>query len=503
MPDQLTDMVSNQSTLNTTPYASPWSALWWFTSTVSGINAESAGWHLAQGWKVTQVVYDNTTIPPTPYYAMTKESLNNMAVLQHLLNSFTIAQNNALQLNEVRYNEVIANWRELFKNTENYLDTQADEQTDHVTLFLANLDTYMNNIESLVADNSAAIDAAVVSVLPILGSTSDLMTAHRPEYEALVNSLLTDYEAYVTDFSAILDLVPADYDSYETDFSASLDLLPPDHTSYRADFKGVLNLLPPDYELHAPITIEYLTGLGATETARINEEFAARLATQLQELVDRGLYSSATATAIQERNARDRDEQIQALNDRLMREKLENQHKIYGQQQAMRDRILAGEDSLHGRQQSMRDRVLSGEDRLYERKTGMRDRVLSGTDRLHERKVEMRARTMEGKDRLHGLRQELLRYHIAQTLENAEAALRHKHLAIVELMNVSAARLAGLQNKHAENMELMKYMLNERNQSIIGVYGFVERREDVAPKWEALAEMVAGLGDAGGGWISP
>ena len=104
---------------------------------------------------------------------------------------------------------------------------------------------------------------------------------------------------------------------------------------------------------------------------------------------------------------------------------------------------------------------------------------------------------------MHGLRQELLRYHIAQTLENAEAALRHKHLAIVELMNVSAVRLAGLQGKHAEDMELMKYMLNERNQLLIGLYGFVERREDVAPRWEALAEMVAGLGDSGGGWISP
>jgi hypothetical protein len=49
----------------------------------------------------------------------------------------------------------------------------------------------------------------------------------------------------------------------------------------------------------------------------------------------------------------------------------------------------------------------------------------------------------------------------------------------------------------------MKYMLSERNQLLVGLYGFVERREDVAPKWEAMAQMVAGLGDAGGGWISP
>ncbi len=59
---------------------------WWRTSTVTGINAEAAGWHLAQGWRITDIDYDESTTPPTPYYAMTKESLNNAIVLQDLLN---------------------------------------------------------------------------------------------------------------------------------------------------------------------------------------------------------------------------------------------------------------------------------------------------------------------------------------------------------------------------------------------------------------------------------
>ena len=467
MPDQLVNILTGQSTLTATGWSDPWSALWWQTYTVTGINSESAGWHLAQGWVVTEVVYDETTTPKTPYYSMTKEYLNNQVVLQNLLNSFAAAASDAKQLNEKRYNDVVASWRDLFTNTENYLDTQATEQTGHVTVFLANLETYMDKIETLVADNSAAIDAAVASVVPILEQTTTLMTAHWFTYDTLVNLLLTDYESYVTDFSAILDLLPTDYDTY----------LP--------EVTGVLELLPTDYVLHATTATNYLLNLGATELARINEEFAARLATQLQQLTDRGLYSAAIATDIEARNTRDRDEQIQALNDRLMREKWENQHRVYGQEQ------------------SVRDRTISGKDRLYEQQTHMRGRMLDGTDKMYERQVAMRGRTMDGKDRLHGLRQELLRYHIAQTLENAEAALRHKHLAIVELMNVYAARLAGLQGKHAEDMELMKYMLNERNQLMIGLYGFVERRDDVAPKWESMAQMVAGLGDAGGGWISP
>ncbi len=467
MPDQLPDHLPQQSGIITQPYQTPWSALWWTTSVVTGLNAEAAGWHLAQGWRVTAIVPDNTTIPPTPYYSMTKESLNNAMVLQHLLNSFTIAQNDALANTEIRYNEVLANWMTLFGNTEDYLDTQADEQTGHVTIYLANLDTYMDNIEALVADNSAAIDVAVADVVPILEETAALMVGHDPVYDALVDSLLTDYEAYVTDFSAILDLLPGDYSDYATDFNS------------------VLSLLPPDHESHAITATAFLDDLGMTERARINEEFAAKLAIELQQLTDRGLYSSVRAIDVTERNHRDRDEQIQMLHDRLMREQWDNQHKLYGQEQ------------------SVRDRTLSGKDRLHEQQVNMRGRMLSGTDGLYDRKVAMRTGTMQGKDRLYGLKHELLRYRIAQTLENAEAQLRHKHQAIAELMNVYAARLAGLQGKHAEDMELMKYMVNERNQLLVGLYGFVERRDDVAPQWESLAQMVAGLGDAGGGWISP
>jgi len=49
----------------------------------------------------------------------------------------------------------------------------------------------------------------------------------------------------------------------------------------------------------------------------------------------------------------------------------------------------------------------------------------------------------------------------------------------------------------------MKMMINERNQILIGLYGFVERRSDIGPSYSDLAQITAGLGDAGGGWISP
>jgi hypothetical protein len=94
------------------------------------------------------------------------------------------------------------------------------------------------------------------------------------------------------------------------------------------------------------------------------------------------------------------------------------------------------------------------------------------------------------------------RYSVLKT-EFASKLAEHKHRAIVEKMNEAAMRLQGLSDKHAEDMKLMAYQLDERNKLLVGVYGFVERREDVSPRFEDLAKICTSLGDAGGGWLTP
>ena len=74
---------------------------------------------------------------------------------------------------------------------------------------------------------------------------------------------------------------------------------------------------------------------------------------------------------------------------------------------------------------------------------------------------------------------------------------------VEEKMNEYAARLEGLKGTHAENMKLMAMNLDERNKLVMGLYSFVERRDDIGPKWESLAQLVTGLADSGGGWVSP
>ncbi len=41
-------------------------------STVT-VLSEAADWMRQQGWQIVDVVYDESTMPPTPYYTLTKE----------------------------------------------------------------------------------------------------------------------------------------------------------------------------------------------------------------------------------------------------------------------------------------------------------------------------------------------------------------------------------------------------------------------------------------------
>jgi len=87
----------------------------------------------------------------------------------------------------------------------------------------------------------------------------------------------------------------------------------------------------------------------------------------------------------------------------------------------------------------------------------------------------------------------------AQRLQLAD----HVQRAIVNEMNTAAARLDGWKTVADMNQKLMAYQLDTRNQLVVGLYGFVERREDIAPERKDMSQMISGLGDSAGGWLTP
>jgi len=450
----------------------PYLGVWWSTQTVTQVPENVMGWLVAQGYEVTGITQDTTTVPPTNYFALTREGMKPQDVLLSLCNSYTIAANEAREANQVRYNEVMVNWTQMIDSSHDQFNAQTAEQNAQAGVFLTDLDSYMTAIESLIADNQSqlALDAAeakvalvvmdsrldeletnaaanavtignllaeqeaslqayitdyddrltelqqnvtahLATVLDEVSSLGSVLDDHVADYSQQFDSLLANYNlhvadidtllanvaanvsSYVSDVGAILTLLDSDYTSVETDlgtirttagslvsahaidYAAVLALLSSDYTTQAATTRAIINFLSPDYTSHATETrgitdllasdylthdasaTGFLTGLGATELARINEEFAARLSVQLQMLTTRGLYTSALAADVTERNHRDRDEQIQLLNDRLNREKFDNQHKLYEQKRGMRAQVMDNEHKLYEQQSTLCGRI--------------------------------------------------------------------------------------------------------------------------------------------------
>lgn len=694
---QVPEINPGQSAIVLPAITNPYLGIWWSTQTVSQVPENVMGWLVAQGYEVTGISQDNTTVPPTNYFALTREGMKPLEVLLSLCNSYTIAANEARDTNQLRYNEIVYNWTQMIDSSHDQFNAQTIEQNAQAGVFLTDLDTYMTAIETLISDNQSqmvtdaaeakvaleAMDArladletnaqnSAVTIEALLSEQETNLLAYINDYDSrlaeldsnvaahiatvlaqiaaldtVLDSHITDYSnqfailasnytqhesdietllastaanvtTYVTDVDAILTLLDSDYqtvatdlgvirtsagtlvDGYAEDYQGILDLLESDYDNHSLTTGGLVDDLVTDYSSHSTIAGGLLTGLGATELARINEEFAANLAIQLQNLVTRGLYTSTLAADITERNHRDRDEQIQLLNDRLNREQLDNQHKLFEQQRVMRTQKIDNQNRLYEQQLGVRTRTLDGTTQLhsvrqevlryqaslisgvYELLQETRNRVLAGKQaiftardanyrlgievqsNLYSRLQDVRLRTIESIDRIYQLRdvfakwengethrlyeqlqqveqlfleaverqhtakQEVTRNEISERdtllqqlqtalnsliggkerfstllLQNASTLAEHKHRAIAERMDTAVRRLEGWKSIADENRALMAYQLDERNKLLIGLYSFVERRDDIAPEWKDMASMIAGLGDSGGGWIQP
>lgn len=636
-------------------------AQWFATQTLSDIPENVMGWLVAQGFEITNVRQDNTTVPPTNYFSVKKEGLLPAGVLLSLCNSYTIEANNARNQNQIRYKEILENMQVMVDSSHTHFDAQVDEQNAQSGVFLSDLDQYMDAIETMITDNQSQVVADAVEakgaledmldrlgdletnatnnanqiaslfaeqetslttfvgnyasklsemdqnfasyLSDVLAKTSSLdstLAGHISSYTAQFNILLNNYESHQADIEARLDAIQPDVDAYTDQINTIIDDLEADYdaisdsmdqfssqagslsSQFSGDYNAVLNLLQSDYESHAPIARNFLTNLGQTELARINEQAASSLSAQMQSLVSRGLYTSIIPADMIARNSRDKDEQIQTLNDRLNREKLDNQHRLYEQQLAVRSRRLDGFDRVHAvRQEVLRyqaslvtnvyalrteatNRVLAGRQAIFAAKDANSKYGIEVKSNLYAKLQEVRQRTIESLDRVYQLRDVFAkwdteeanrRYERIQQIEaqflegiqrrlaasqdvtktemserhtllsqlqaaltalmsgkeryavllmqNSNTLAEHKHRAIAEMVNTKVQRLEGWKGVAAENMRLMTYQLDERNKLLMAVYAFVERRQDIGPEWNDMAKMIAGLGDSGGGWLTP
>lgn len=266
----------------------------------------------------------------------------------------------------------------------------------------------------------------------------DLWTSAIKKVRTTLDTIADHSDEHVSLYFTYLDDVNRDIDQAIAYCQADVDETGDEVQDRLVAYLNELERLEGFHTTHSGLASGYLTGLGVTELARINESFDNQLEKARQELVNRGLYSSGLFAQYDARIERERNEAIVALNDRLNREKWENQHRLYDQQMANRLAYLNG-----------------------------------------------------------------LLQHADGTFKHGQWVVDQRRTLAVLAMQARLERIRGRMDVRDREEKLMAYQLDTHTNLAVGLFGFVERREDTYPSMESVTKLVAGLGDAGGGWVTP
>lgn len=341
----------------------------------------------------------------------------------------------------------------------------------------------------------ATIEGTINSLLAI--ETSDL-AAHATDMEtaldalddeystqlAAANSALANMETAITDFATASDSIIADMESeLPAHVNVIESLLGDITTSFdttEATLVGLLASLSSDYTSHSTTATAFLTDLGATELARINERFDNLKSANNTRLVDRGFYSSAMVTQMEAQVERERNEAIVELNDRLNREKFENQHRLYDQQQGMR----AAHISVH-------QQLLALEQQTLQFRTETRDR-------LNARSLEVKQLSLESRREIEKVRQGLFQMQVGVSEDFHRMFTEVKSTVISGLGQLQQARIAVSRGQTEDQQKIFSQIAETFGRSLAGEERFAafdvalrEREQQILTRIEELGQSWA------------
>lgn len=91
-----------------------------------------------------------------------------------------------------------------------------------------------------------------------------------------------------------------------------------------------------------------------------------------------------------------------------------------------------------------------------------------------------------------------------EKMDAEKFCIQAQHQAVGHQLQANLARLTGLTQVHEQEMQLYKYMTDTRNNIVIGLFGFEERRTDSYPSLEIMAQLCSQLGNSGStSWVQP
>ncbi len=297
---------SRMSTLPTTA--------WWTSSYAAAVPESSLPWMLAQGWSIVNVQYNQTTTPPTPYYTLAREKMLNWAVLQSLINQYTSAYNEGREKNATRYNDIVRIWNDLILRSQVHYGNAKRANDSHLTLYISDLDTLMNEVESeidtsknAVAADSSRVAAQLERFLAKLANLETNYTAHLAQVQTLMTSQSGSLATYLSDYAAKLDDLETNYadhlekigelltaeadglDTFLSNYSDRFDALETGRTDHRTEIETIL-------QREADTLAAYLTDYAARLDTMETGHAAHRTAVEQIIAQERGPGNALAAT---------------------------------------------------------------------------------------------------------------------------------------------------------------------------------------------------------------
>lgn len=454
------DISPTFNSLSTEIYTTPSVPGWYFEQNIGLVPDTVAPYLAAHGFIVNGGTENYIDGEFAGYLLnMERNKFSRLDAMQIILNTMTSAFNEGRANNNTRYTDLLANLQTLLSN--NQADVTAfinekvtDASIGYVTLMLSTV-TQMEADHSSFSTDIMALDngdrATALDTLKSIWTAAS--AAAETEYATLTAGL---------DLSELID-------DAETAISAMDTAL----AAFNTEVSGLSALLLADFNTHSAAATAFLTSLGVTELARINEAFDDAQTAQNQALANRGFYSSALASQVTLQVERERTQAIIELNDKLNREKFENQHRLYEQKYRMRLGSLdALFRSLQGAGEVLQSRLAHGQ---------WASRVRHEVAQLS---ITARLQLLSIREKYYQFLLQSLDWEANRRTQIYEALFRTR------MESVRIRREAG-----GFHSELIRYQLDQRSNLALALFGLVERREDDYPGVGDLAATVASMGD--------
>lgn len=390
---------------------------------------------------------------------MYRNSFSHAEATQLMLNAMVFAYNEGRTLNDRRYEDLLANHQTLLANHQedigNFITNNITDATSgYVTVLISSLDqldTDHSSFESDVYGYDTGDRAAELSRLKTVWQ--DAATTLESEYDTITNGL---------DIPGLIAEVGVSIDALDDALTRFTD---------RHDNLGATLLT--DFESHETTATAFLTDLGVTELARINEEYDNKEIGINQGLVNRGFYSSALPAQVAVQIARERSERITQLNDQLNREKFENQHRLYDQKYRMRLGSLEADY-----------KVLQGASAVLQARLQHAQWASRIRHEVAQLSIDAKLRLLSVRERYYQFLLQSIDWQTDRRMKIYDALFRTR----IESMRIR-------QSTGAFHADIIRHQVDSRNQLALAMFGLVERREDSYPDIGDMTALVTSLGD--------